>query len=82
VRARRFPVVWLSVCVACVLTPLLFAVTGAFVGDDRAAGSLLATRCLAGFGYGLLLTPFVYPLTRRLLGERTRRKRRMRRKSA
>ena len=32
---------------------------------------LLATRCLAGLGYGLLLAPIVYPLTRRLLGERS-----------
>lgn len=81
-RARRFPIVWVSIGFACVLTPLLFALTGAFVGDDRAAGSLLATRCLAGLGYGLLLAPIVYPLTRRLLGARTRRKRRIRRTSA
>ncbi|HEX4015330.1 MAG TPA: rod shape-determining protein MreD [Frankiaceae bacterium] len=78
-RANRFPIAWVSIGVACVITPLLFAITGAFVGDDRAAGTLLATRCLAGLVYGLLLAPIAYPLTRRLLGERSRRKRRTRR---
>lgn len=81
-RAARFPIAWMSVGLACVAAPLLFALTGAFVGDERAAGLLLATRCLAGFGYGLLLAPIAYPLTRRLLGQRLRhdrRKRRMRR---
>jgi rod shape-determining protein MreD len=78
-RARRFPIVWLTAGVACVLTPLLFAVTGAFVGDTRAAGSLLLTRCIAGLGYGLVLTPILYPLTRRLLGGSGRRNRRIRR---
>jgi rod shape-determining protein MreD len=67
-HTRRFPIVWLSVGVACVLTQLLFAVTGSFVGDTRAAGSLLFTRCIAGLAYGLILTPIVYPLTRWLLG--------------
>jgi rod shape-determining protein MreD len=78
-RAHRFAVAWVSTAVACVLTPLLFAVTGAFAGDTRAAGSLLVTRCVAGLAYGLILTPIVYPLTRWLLGGRSRRKRRMRR---
>lgn len=78
-RAARLPVAWLTVGVACVATPLLFALTGAFVGDDRAAGVLLLTRCLAGLGYGLLLAPFVYPLIRRLLGPRSRQRRRTRR---
>ncbi len=78
-RARRFPIVWLTAGVACVLTPLLFAVTGAFVADTRAAGSLLLTRCIAGLGYGLILTPIVYPLTRRLLGGSGLGKRRNRR---
>ena len=82
-RANRFPIAWLTVGVACATTPLLFALTGAFVGDDRAAGMLLATRCLAGLVYGLLLAPLAYPLTRRLLGERARpgRKRRIGRPS-
>jgi rod shape-determining protein MreD len=78
-RANRFPIAWVSIGVACVVTPVLFALTGAFVGDDRAAGMLLATRCLAGLAYGLLLAPIAYPLTRRLLGQRSRRKRRIRR---
>jgi rod shape-determining protein MreD len=78
-RANRFPIAWVSVGAACVVTPLLFALTGAFVGDDRAAGTLLATRCLVGLVYGLLLAPIAYPLTRRLLGERSRRRRRVRR---
>ena len=82
VRRHRFPIVWLSVAVACVLTPLLFAVTGAFVGDTRAAGSLLVTRCVAGLVYGLLLAPIVYPLTCRLLGGHIRRKRRIGRTTA
>lgn len=80
-RASRFPVMCLSVVAACALTPVLFALTGAFVGDDRAAGSLLATRVAAGAAYGVLLAPLVYPLTRRLLGERSRRKRRISRPS-
>jgi rod shape-determining protein MreD len=81
-RANRFPIAWLTAGIACALTPLLFALTGAFVGDDRAAGSLLATRVAAGVAYGLILTPFVYPLTRRLLGVRSRRKRRIGRTSS
>ncbi len=84
-RANRLPIAWMTAGVACVVTPLLFALTGAFVGDDRAAGMLLATRCLAGLVYGLLLAPVVYPLTRRLLGQRLRhdrRKRRIRRTSS
>jgi rod shape-determining protein MreD len=80
-RANRFPIMWLSVVVACALTPLIFALTGAFVGDDRASGSLLVTRVAAGAAYGALLAPLVYPLTRRLLGERSRRKRRISRTS-
>jgi hypothetical protein len=71
-------VAWLTVAVASVATPLLFALTGAFAGDDRAAGTLLLTRCLAGLCYGLLMAPFVYVITRRLLGPRTRHKRRRR----
>jgi rod shape-determining protein MreD len=76
--AHQWRVAWLTVAVASVATPLLFALTGAFAGDDRAAGSLLLTRCLAGLCYGLLMAPFVYVITRRLLGPRTRHKRRRR----
>lgn len=72
---NRFLMAWLTAGVAGVMTPLLFALTGAFVGDDRAAGALLLIRCLAGLCYGLLLAPIVYPLTRRLLAPRTRRRR-------
>lgn len=71
--ARRMQVAWLTVGAAGVVAPLLFALTGAFVGDDRAAGMLLLTRCLAGLCYGLLLAPLAYPLTRRLLAPRSRR---------
>jgi rod shape-determining protein MreD len=78
-RANRFPIAWVTIGLACVVTPLLFALTGAFVGDERAAGMLLATRCLAGLVYGLLLAPIAYPLTRRLLGQRLRHDRRKRR---
>ena len=78
-RANRFPIAWVTVGLACVVTPLLFALTGAFVGDDRAAGMLLVTRCVAGLVYGLLLAPIAYPLTRRLLGQRLRHDRRKRR---
>lgn len=73
--ARRWWVVWLTVAGASVLTPLLFALTGAFAGDTRAAGSLLIIRCLAGLGYALVLAPVVYLLTRRLLSPRDRRRR-------
>lgn len=72
---HRMLIVWVTVTGAAVLTPLLFALTGAFVGDNRAAGSLLLTRCLAGLAYGFILTPFVYPLTRRLLSPRRVRRR-------
>lgn len=75
---HQWQVAWLTVAVASVVTPLLFALTGAFAGDDRAAGMLLFTRCLAGLCYGLILAPIVYLLTRRLLAPRARRKRRRR----
>jgi rod shape-determining protein MreD len=74
----RMLVAWLTIAAACVVTPLSFALTGAFVGDTRAAGMLLVTRCVAGLGYGLILAPFVYPLTRRLLGPRDRQRARRR----
>ena len=75
-------VAWLTVAAASVMTPLLFALTGAFAADDRVAGNLLLTRCLAGLGYGLLLGPVVYLLTRRLLAPRARPKRFRRRTSS
>jgi rod shape-determining protein MreD len=75
---HQWRVAWLTVGLACAVTPLLFALTGAFSDDDRAAGTLLATRCLAGLCYGLLMAPFVYVITRRLLAPRTRHKRRRR----
>jgi len=71
----RLPVAWLTIAAASVVTPLLFALTGAFVGDTRAAGMLLVTRCVAGLCYGLILAPLAYPLTRRLLAPRSRRRR-------
>jgi rod shape-determining protein MreD len=72
---HRMRVVWVTVTAAAVLTPLLFALTGAFVGDNRAAGTLLLTRCLAGLAYGFVLAPFVYPLMHRLLSPRRVRQR-------
>ena len=68
----RLPVAWLTTAAASVVTPLIFALTGAFVGDTRAAGMLLVTRCVAGLCYGLILAPLAYPLTRRLLAPRSR----------
>jgi rod shape-determining protein MreD len=75
---RRLRFAWPIIGLACVATPLLFAATGAFVGDTRAGGSLLATRCIAGLGYGLILAPLAFPLVVRLLGPRARRSRRFR----
>lgn len=71
----RLPAAWLTIAAAGVATPLLFALTGAFAGDTRAAGMLLVTRCAAGLCYGLLLAPLAYSLTRRLLAPRNRRRR-------
>jgi rod shape-determining protein MreD len=70
---RRLRLAWPLMAVACVATPLLFAVTGAFVGDHRASGSLLLTRCLAGGGYALVLAPFAYFFSWLLLSGRRRR---------
>ena len=72
---RRLRVAWPLIVGACVVTPLLFAVTGALVGDRRASGSLLLTRCEAGAGYALVLAPLVYFLSWRLLTPRRRRRR-------
>ena len=54
-RGRRLRYAVPLVVLGGVLVPLLFALTGAFVGDARAAGSLLLTRCAAGAAYGLVL---------------------------
>lgn len=51
-----------------VLAALLFAGTGALVDDNRAAGGLLLDRCLAAVLYGLIVTPFLFPLIGRILG--------------
>ena len=50
--------------------PLLFALTGAFVGDTRAAGTLLLARCEAGFAYGLLFGLAVFPVLPWLVASR------------
>jgi rod shape-determining protein MreD len=50
-----------------VLAALLFAGTGVLVDDDRAGGSLLLQRCLAAVLYGLIVTPFLFPLIGRIL---------------
>lgn len=58
----RFRYAWPTIALAGALTPLLFALTGAFVGDHRAFGALLLTRCVAGLCYGAILAPFAYLL--------------------
>lgn len=57
-----------AVVVGGVLAALLFAGTGVLVDDSRAGGSLLLERCLAAVLYGLVLTPFLFPLMTRILG--------------
>jgi rod shape-determining protein MreD len=56
------------VVIAGVLAALLFAGTGVLVDDSRAGGTLLLDRCLAAVLYGLILTPFLFPLIGRILG--------------
>jgi rod shape-determining protein MreD len=73
---HRLRFAWPIIGLGCVATPLLFALTGAFVGDTRAAGSLLITRCIAGLCYGLILAPVAYPVVVRLVSPRRRRFRR------
>jgi rod shape-determining protein MreD len=65
---RSIAVPLAAVAVGGVLAALLFAGTGVLVDDNRAGGSLLAERCLAAVLYGLIVTPFLYPLIGRLLG--------------
>jgi rod shape-determining protein MreD len=72
---RRLWVAWPLMAIACVATPLLFAVSGVLVGDHRAGGSLLLNRCLAGGGYALVIAPFAYLCTWLLLSPRRRRMR-------
>lgn len=59
-----------AVVVGGVLAALLFAGTGALVDDSRAGGSLLGDRCLAAVLYGVIVTPFLFPLIGRVLGLR------------
>lgn len=57
-----------AVVIGGVLAALLFAGTGALVDDQRAGGELLLDRCVAAVLYGLIVTPFLYPLIGRILG--------------
>ncbi len=59
-----------AVVLGGVLAALLFAGTGALVDDHRAGGQLLLDRCVAAVLYGLIVTPFLYPLIGRILGTR------------
>ncbi|MCW2547037.1 MAG: putative rod shape-determining protein MreD [Mycobacterium sp.] len=70
---RRLRLAWPAMAAACVATALLFALTGALVGDHRAGGDLLLTRCLAGAGYALVIAPVAYVLAWRMLTPRRRR---------
>jgi rod shape-determining protein MreD len=72
---RKVWIAWPLITVACVATPLLFGLTGAFVGDHRAGGELLLTRCIAGASYGFVLAPFAYFLLWRLFSPRRRKSR-------
>jgi rod shape-determining protein MreD len=72
---RSLWVAWPLMAGACVATPLLFAFSGALVGDHRVSSSLLLTRCLAGAGYALAIAPFAYYCTWLLLAPRRRRMR-------
>jgi rod shape-determining protein MreD len=66
-RGRRLRIAVPLIAVGCALVPLLFAVTGAFVGDTRAAGTLLLTRVAAGAAYGLIFGLISYPVVPRLV---------------
>ncbi len=78
----RFRYAWPAIALACVLTPLLFALTGAFAGDHRAFGALLLTRCLAGLAYGAILAPAAYLLLHWLTGPHLRARRLLHRAAA
>lgn len=67
---RSIAVPLAGVVASGVLAALLFAGTGALVDDNRAAGALLLDRCGAALLYGLIVTPFLYPLVGRMLGVR------------
>jgi rod shape-determining protein MreD len=57
-----------TVVLGGVLAALLFAGTGVLVDDHRAGGSVLLQRCVAAVLYGVIVTPFLYPLIGRILG--------------
>src|SRR4051794_29599107 len=67
---RSVAVPLVAIVVGGVLAALLFAGTGVLVDDHRAGGSLLLERCLAAVLYGLIVTPFLYPLIGRILRTR------------
>ncbi|MDT7572219.1 MAG: hypothetical protein QOE05_2393 [Actinomycetota bacterium] len=71
-----------AVVVGGVVAALLFAGTGALVDDGRAGGGLLLDRTLAAVLYGLIVTPFLFPLIGRILGVRARSGGRTRRAGA
>ncbi len=61
-----------AVVVGGVAAALLFAGTGVLVDDGRAGGSLLLDRMAAAVLYGLVVTPFLFPMIGRILGVRPR----------
>jgi rod shape-determining protein MreD len=61
-----------AVVLGGIVAALLFAGTGALVDDGRAGGGLLLDRTLAAVLYGLIVTPFLFPLIGRILGVRPR----------
>jgi rod shape-determining protein MreD len=65
---RSIAVPLAGVVLSGVVAALLFAGTGVLVDDDRAGGMLLLERCGAALLYGLIVTPFVFPLVGRILG--------------
>lgn len=71
-----------AVVLGGIVAALLFAGTGALVDDGRAGGGLLLDRTLAAVLYGLVVTPFLFPVIGRILGVRPRSGGRKRRKGA